>query len=187
MTALWEQPMWQATWAVAVAAALVGCWTDLRTRRIPNTLTAPLWVAGLVWSTASAGWEGFAESVLGCAIFALPYLVLYAVAGGGAGDAKMTGALGAWLGPIGGLWALGCVAVAGGVIAATAAVVRGRGRDLAINIAGMSLAMIGAIGARARRGPVVAWTNEQTQMMPYGLAIAAGTVLAAGGVWLWRA
>ena len=106
MTALWEQNFWYVPWVMAVLASVLAASIDLWTRRIPNVLTGPLLVAGMAWSAASAGWLGLGESMLGCFLMAVPYVLLYAFAGGGAGDAKMTGALGAWLGPVGGLIAL---------------------------------------------------------------------------------
>ena len=189
MTALWEQSFWQVPWIIAVSSSLLAAWTDLRTRRIPNLLTGPLLVGGLAWSAASAGWAGVGESVAGCVLLAFPYVLLYAVAGGGAGDAKMTGALGAWLGPIGGALTLVSVALAGGVLAIGLAIAQRRGRLLAANVGIAALGCVGLARGQMRREDASALlpTEEQMQPMAYGVAIAAGVILAAGGVWLWHA
>jgi prepilin peptidase CpaA len=189
MTALWEQSSWQVPWIVAVSSSLLAAWTDLRTRRIPNLLTAPLLVSGLVWSAASAGWGGAGESLLGCFVLALPFVLLYAFAGGGAGDAKMTGALGAWLGPVGGVITLATVALAGGILAIGLAIAQRRGGVLAANLGAAALGVTGLMRGDLRRDDARALMarDEQMQLMPYGVAIAAGVLLAAGGVWLWHA
>jgi len=113
----------------ALSLASIACWTDLRTRRIPNVLTFGAAAAGLAFHafsgngplTALAGW------FTGVLIFA----PLFLLRGMGAGDLKLLGALGAWLGPLMalriGLWS----AVAGGVLALAVALVH--------NYAGQSL------------------------------------------------
>ena len=83
---------------VAAYVAAAG-YTDFRMQRIPNYLTVPAAIAGLVCSLLLPGsptsWQdsllGFG---LGFAIFFLPFLL----GGGGAGDLKLVAALGAWLG-----------------------------------------------------------------------------------------
>jgi prepilin peptidase CpaA len=99
----------------ALAVASLACWTDLRTRRIPNALTFGAAGAGLVFHvfvsgsplTALAGW------ITGVLIFS----PLFLLRGMGGGDLKLLGAFGAWLGPVMalriGLWS----ALAGGLLA----------------------------------------------------------------------
>jgi prepilin peptidase CpaA len=188
MTALWDQSLWQVPWVIAVLSSLAAAWSDLRTRRIPNVLTGPLLLCGLAWSATSAGWEGLAEGFVGMALMALPYVLLYAYAGGGAGDAKMTAALGAWLGPIGGAIALASVALAGGVLAIGLAITQRRGRLLATNLGAAALGLTGFLRGHVRRDDAAAMipSSEQMQPMPYGAAIAVGVVAAAGGVWIWQ-
>ena len=84
-------------WAVAAGAALTAAVIDVRQRRIPNALTLPLLVMGLLYALMYKGLGGAAESMIACVAVALPYVLLFAFAGGGAGDAKMMGAIGAWL------------------------------------------------------------------------------------------
>lgn len=78
---------------VAVAAV-----SDLRTRRLPNWLTVPAFAAGLVAHTVMNGFSGLGFALLGfCTGFGI-LLVLWLIGGGGGGDVKLMGALGAWLG-----------------------------------------------------------------------------------------
>lgn len=72
---------------------------DLRHRRIPNWLTVSSALLGLVFHTATRGWEGVGQSLGGFAVGFGILLVLWLIGGGGGGDVKLMGAIGAWLGP----------------------------------------------------------------------------------------
>ena len=74
--------------------------SDLRTRRLPNWLTVPAFLAALVFHTATGGWTGLGQALGGFAIGFGILFVLWLIGGGGGGDVKLMGALGAWLGPI---------------------------------------------------------------------------------------
>ena len=89
-------PVW--VWLVLIAAGVVATATDLRAMRIPNWLTFPLFFAGLMYGVAHGGLSGLGNSLGGAAIAGGLFLAAYIIAGGGAGDAKMMMALGAWLG-----------------------------------------------------------------------------------------
>jgi prepilin peptidase CpaA len=86
----------------SVVAAVI----DIRTRRLPNVITVPACVLGLVFNLVAgymkAGVPGLGAGVLhslgGFAVgFGLLYLMWLSGSGGG-GDVKFMGALGAWLG-----------------------------------------------------------------------------------------
>ena len=82
--------------------------TDARTRRIPNKLTLPMFLLGVIYQLAFNGWSGspdfrIGEAGLANALqgFALGFgtlFVLWLVGGGGGGDVKLMGALSIWLG-----------------------------------------------------------------------------------------
>jgi prepilin peptidase CpaA len=87
---------------VAVAAfTLAAAVTDLRTRRLPNWLTVPAFAAALVFHGVSGGLSGLGEALAGFAVGFGALFVLWLIGGGGGGDVKLMGALGAWLGPKG--------------------------------------------------------------------------------------
>lgn len=71
---------------------------DVRSRRIPNWLTVPSFALGVIVHTASGGWSGLQTSLAGFATGFIILFVLWLCGGGGGGDVKMLGALGAWLG-----------------------------------------------------------------------------------------
>lgn len=89
-------PAW--VWMLLVAACLLASFTDLRSMRIPNWLTLPLLAAGLAYGLARGGMPGLGDAASGMAIAGAIFVAAYAVAGGGAGDAKLMMALGSWLG-----------------------------------------------------------------------------------------
>ena len=188
VTTIWNLPQPLMPWAVAAAGTLIAAVTDLQARRIPNWLTGPLFLAGIAWAGWQGGWVGATESLAAAVALALPFVLLFLFAGGGAGDAKLMGAVGAWLGLINGAAALVAVSMAGIVLAVSVALAKGRGREVAGNVGAIVTGWVGM--AVARQAPVVvndadpARTKAQT--VPYGVAICAGVLIAGTGVLLWR-
>jgi prepilin peptidase CpaA len=109
----------------AIVLAAVACWTDLRTRRIPNLLTFGAAGAGLAFHCFSASGSGPLASLAGWLVGVLFFSPIFLLRGIGAGDLKLLGAFGAWLGPVMavmvGLWG----AAAGGVLAVVVALGHG--------------------------------------------------------------
>ena len=182
----WNQPLPSWQWGVVIGASLLAAVWDLALRRVPNALTVPLFLAGLAWAAVHAGWAGLGDAAAAAVLLALPYVLLFAFAGGGAGDAKLMGAVGAWLGLANGLTALAAVAAAGIVFAVVFAAAKKQltaalGRvgsaalALACNVAGKRVAGDG-------EGPAEAPDREK---MPYGLAVLAGVSAAAAANLLW--
>ncbi len=73
---------------------------DIRTNRIPNWLNVTALVAALLFHVCTAGWAGLGTAAGGFAVGFGILLVLWLIGGGGGGDVKFMGALGAWLGPM---------------------------------------------------------------------------------------
>lgn len=80
--------------AFTMAAAI----SDLRSRKIPNKMTAPMCVAGIVYQVSFFQLDGLWASLLGFAVGFGILFVLWMVATAGGGDVKMMAALGTWLG-----------------------------------------------------------------------------------------
>ena len=110
---------------VALLVAGVACLWDLRTRRIPNLLTFGAAAAALIVGVVTRGADGAIASLGGWVIGMGVLFFAYALGGMGAGDVKLLGALGAWLGPADALWLALYTGVAGGVIALVWATVHG--------------------------------------------------------------
>ena len=79
-------------------------------------------------------------AALACLVVSLPFVLLFVFAGGGAGDAKLMGAVGAWLGLGSGIVALGSVCAAGVAFAVVHALSRNRLRAALSNMAGLARA-----------------------------------------------
>jgi prepilin peptidase CpaA len=176
-------------WGGAIAASLVGAWTDLRTRRIPNILTGPALLCGLGASAIWGGWSAFGGSLGAAFLLACPYILLFLFAGGGAGDAKLMGAIGSWLGIQFGLAALFGVAGCGVLMAIAYSLWRGQ---LSKVLTSVSWATVGLFQLAKGQRPINGTSPyfpavEDGEKMPYGIAIFAGTLLAAGGTWIWNA
>jgi prepilin peptidase CpaA len=93
--AAWEY----ALGGLALALAVWAGWLDWRSRRIPNWLTVPALLLGLGTHTLAAGWPGTKSALEGSGL-GLGLLLPFVLARGlGAGDWKLMGALGAFLGP----------------------------------------------------------------------------------------
>lgn len=92
--------------AAAIVVGAAAAFTDARSGRIPNWLTLPAAALGLLSSALIGGAEGAILSALGLvASAAVPWLMHRATRGQaiGGGDVKLFAALGALLGPTGGL------------------------------------------------------------------------------------
>ena len=188
LTTLYEHPTPSLQWGTVLGASLVAAFWDLRSRRIPNLLTFPLVLGGWAASASFSGGAGLVDSLAATVLLAAPFVLLFVFAGGGAGDAKLMGGLGAWLGTVNGLVVLLAVCVCGMVLAVIAAA---RKRRLGAVLGNVSGAMIGllqpvfGVGSLRDAGRLMPAAGEG-QQMPYGLAIFAGTAVAAGGLWLCR-
>ncbi len=78
----------------------VAVFTDLKSRLIPNWLTVSSFVIALVFHLATGGLSGLLLSLGGFATGFGILLVLWLIGGGGGGDVKLMGAIGAWVGPL---------------------------------------------------------------------------------------
>jgi prepilin peptidase CpaA len=91
----------QASFALIISGfTLVAAISDWRTRKLPNWLTVSALVTALVFHIAMGGFSGLLFSLSGFAIGFGILLILWLVGGGGGGDVKLMGAVGAWMGPL---------------------------------------------------------------------------------------
>ena len=81
-----------------VAFTIVTAISDIRTRKIPNKLTAPMCIAGFVWQLSFFQLDGLWSSLAGFAAGFGIFFVLWMIGAAGGGDVKLLGALGPWLG-----------------------------------------------------------------------------------------
>jgi prepilin peptidase CpaA len=187
-TTLFDLSVPAGQWGTVLGASLAAAIFDARSRRIPNWLTGSLLASGLVHAALVGGLAGLADSASACVLLALPYVVLFAMAGGGAGDAKLMGALGSWLGLVYGTATLVGVCVAGVVLALLWAALAGRLKAVVESVSGLAMGVVyPLVGAGSFRDiPSYLPSVRDGQTMPYGLAIFAGVVLTGVGFLLWQ-
>lgn len=163
-------PPSNAAIAVLAAGALIATVIDIRTRRIPNVLTASL--TGVGFAMALTGTSGISAGAAagGVAVGFLLMLPGYALGATGAGDVKLMAAIGAILGPALVVTAFLCTAIVGGVLALAVAARRGR---MAATLAGTGRMIAAPAGARHE-----IQTASVKQRFAYGPAIAVGSVIA---------
>lgn len=147
---------------VAAAAA------DVRQHRIPNALTLGSAILGLMLWGRHEGIEGIATGIAGWAVGAALFLPIYLLRGIGAGDIKLMAAVGTYLGVHHAFWAGIAVALAGGIMAAAVALSQ---RRLGAAVRDSLLILTGRLPAAK-----VGSTTAPHQTIPYGLAIAGGTM-----------
>ena len=185
---LWNQELSFVPWAIVICVAMVATVTDIASRKIPNRLTGPTLLAGLAWAVYVGGLAGLFDATLACVMLATPYVILFIFAGGGAGDAKLMGAIGAWVGIAGGIIALLAVAVTAIIMAIIFAIARKQFQEVLANIVGSLFGLFFVITRRCDRQNVkdIMPKPSNMQTMPYGPAIFVGVCIAAAGALLWR-
>ena len=170
-----------AVLGLAVALALIAGWTDWRSRRIPNWLTVPGFLIGVLANVLVSGWRlGLETSLLGAGLgllLLLPFVFLRSL---GAGDWKLAGALGAFVG-----WEvlvnllMGSVLVAG-IMALGLVIYKRRFKQTLRNIG----RLLGAMFTFHMPGAEVSLDNPQSLKVPYGVALALTTLLfSIGKIW----
>ena len=156
----------------ALLAAAAG-WSDWRFRRIPNWLTVPGLVLGVIVNSLVWGWPGAKTSLLGALLglaLLLPFVMVRSL---GAGDWKLVGALGAFLGPQHLLTVLlGAILIAG-VMAAVLVIRHKRVRRTVRNLG----RMLAAFFTLHLPGPDLSLDNPEALKVPFGVALAVAVIL----------
>ncbi len=158
---------------LAVALAIVAGVMDWRSRRIPNWLTVPGLLVGVIANTAVSGWSGAKASLLGAGLGLLLLLPFVLIRSLGAGDWKLIGALGAFLGPSNLLDVLLVTVAMAGVMALALIVWKGRVKQTMQNI----LHILGSLFSFHLPGPEVSLDSKESLKIPFGVAVAAAVVL----------
>ena len=106
-------------------------WTDINYHRIPNALSLGGIALAITLHTWMAGTSGLLTGIGGMAVGMSIFLPFYLLRGMSAGDVKLMGTVGAFLGPHNALLATGLSLGAGGILALLILLTRGGSGDLA--------------------------------------------------------
>ena len=143
---------WVTALAALIVALAVSVWSDLRHRLIYNAVTLPALVVCFVVLGWYGSWPLLVQCSIGCVICVLPFLIAWRFGAMGAGDVKL-------------------IAVCGFVAGGWDSFLFGVTELLYVSIAGGVQAVVWLAVARARG-------QEKPRYVPYGVAIAAGTLIA---------
>jgi prepilin peptidase CpaA len=156
---------------LVVAAAI----NDLASRRIPNRLLMVGWLVVLpLHLLGETPVGGLVACLGGAAIGLLIFLPLYLLRGMAAGDVKLMATVGAFVGPLDASHIAVLSWCAGGVMALLIVIFKGRLRNAFANVRDLLRPLLmRAVGMPAVPEPM---RRESVGSMPYGLAIAIGTI-----------
>ena len=172
--------MKEHVWMFGALVAAVAGWTDWRSHRIPNWLTVPGFVLGIAVNSMVHGWQGAKESLLGAGLglgLLLPFVLLRSL---GAGDWKLAGAIGAWVGPQQLVTILMGTVLLAGLMALVLVIWKQRVRQTLHNL----WYMLASLFTFHLPGPEVSLDSPQSLKVPFGVALAAVVVLyTAGQAW----
>ena len=165
----------QATiWALTLTLMFSAGWLDLRSRRIPNWLTVSGLLAGVGVHAWIAGWRGILMALGGAGLalaILLPLVLLRAL---GAGDWKLMGAAGAFVGPL----MLIFVLLASIFIAGLMAIVRMmKDHQVMSTLRNVRELVRGFISFGLRPHPTISLDNPELPKLPFGVAAAIGTMV----------
>jgi prepilin peptidase CpaA len=164
------QIIWIFTLALTFSAALL----DWRSRRIPNWLTVPGFLSGIALHAVLNGWHGALFALEGAALALLLLLPLVSLRALGAGDWKLMGAVGAFLGWRLFLFVLVVSIFASGIMAIVQTYRVGRVMETLRN---MVTLVKGFFVFGLKKNPQISLDNPRLLKLPFGVAVAAATLI----------
>lgn len=156
---------------IAVAIALVACFYDVSTSRIPNKLTFTTAALAILFHAFAPSGAGWSHAALGLFVGLLVFFPLFALGAMGAGDIKLMAAVGAWIGVTSIVYVALYGSIAGGVLAVIVALRRGYLRQALSNV--RLLATYWWVEG-VKPFPALTIESAQSLRLPYAVAIAAG-------------
>ena len=167
-----------------IVLLLAATFMDMRTRRIPNAIVASGMLTALaLHAVAPAGeglfawpWGGMGvlQSLLGLGSGLALFMPLHLIRALGAGDVKLLGMVGAWLGAPLVIGAAVLTLLAGGVMALLVMAFSGTTRQVLANVRFMLTTAL--IGVQSGRLAGLDAPSAGSVRLPYAVAILAGTV-----------
>jgi prepilin peptidase CpaA len=167
----------------AVLLATLGGANDLRSARIPNRLTYTGLLLALALRFGVSGWSGLKSGTAGMLVAGVFFFLLFVIGAMGGGDVKLMASVGAWVGSEHVLSVLLAAALAGGFLALLYMLFRRGVRSTVSNV-------LELVRFRLTSGfnphPLLNVTEAGALRVPFGVAIAMGTLFCAGNAMWWR-
>lgn len=162
--------IWFVTVVLVVAAAIDG-WK----LKVPNWLTFPMVLGGLLFAAITGGGSGLLWALGGAAVGLALLLPLYAIGGMGAGDVKLLAGVGAWVGPMITLWAFAVSAVVGGLMAIVMVAWSGNFVKHWVQFQAIGHEIL-TVRDPAKLSAIAAERKPRMMLLPYGIPIAVGSI-----------
>lgn len=170
----------QIIWISTLTLTLSAGWLDWRSRQIPNWLTVPGLFLGITVNSLLTGWHGAKLSLAGAGLALVLLLPLVLLRAFGAGDWKLMGAVGAFVGPILFLFVLVGSLFVSGLMAMVNMMRTHRVRTTLRNLA---VLVRGFISFGLREKPNISLDNPELLKLPFGVAVAVSTLVCLWAGW----
>lgn len=161
---------------VGIAVAV----TDVRSFRVPNKITYPFALGGIVFHLVTGGFPGLGMSLAGLAVGFAVLLFLHVLGAVGAGDVKLMAGVGAWLGVTSAVY-LFAVAAAATVVYAVAVLIVQHGLYGVLVTTHIRMTQVGAmfkhLGEEERVEAVVKRTDRRQRLVPFGAMVGLGGIV----------
>lgn len=148
---------------------------DIRFKKIPNWITYPGMILGIGYQSLEKGFEGVLFGIEGLAVGIGIFLIPYFIGSMGAGDAKLMGAVGGFLGPKGVFIAFLFTSIIGCIYALLLLSLYGGLKEI-VKKYGMMLKAL--IITKQMSCVYIPEGEGKPKKLCYGLAIGLGTVLS---------
>jgi prepilin peptidase CpaA len=156
-----------------IPIALVVIYFDVKYRRIPNVIVVSTLVAGVIINSTIGSWSGMLGSAEGFALAFVPMFLMHLFGAMGAGDVKLSGAVGAVLGVTMVPLALIIIVMIGAVLAIYSMIRSGR---VFSTLHGVLRIFVGIMPGWEM--PRFAMPPDRRHTIPYGVAIMLGSLIA---------
>jgi prepilin peptidase CpaA len=167
----------------AVLVACIGAITDVRGGRIPNRLTYSAIGCSLLLRFAVLGWSGLKSGLFAALIAGLILSLFFVIRAMGGGDLKLMSAVAAWTGVERTGSVLLAAALAGGLLAI---LYMAFGQSIRGTFKNVFTLTYYRIRSGLRPHPVFNIDNPKALRVPFGVAIAMGTLFCACNAIWWR-
>jgi prepilin peptidase CpaA len=147
--------------------------SDVRSNKIPNIVTFPFAISAIALHTFTNGLDGFLFSTAGMATGIALLIIPYIMGGMGAGDVKLMGVVGGFLGAKATLSAFILIALAGGIYSLVIILIR---RDVFKGFFSEKVLILSSIVMLRQYVPIQTESSGHRPRLKYGVAIAFGTI-----------